>query len=115
MSETVTHIGKLQKIEFPGVTDPEAVAKLILQLKGLTDKFRPEYFNGYCEWLLDDFHEEFIDVDGSWYMILENKELEGDIFQATKNEDGTVDFVVQYYNGGCCLSEALEEALKNLT
>lgn len=25
-----------------------------------------------------------------------------------KNEDGTYSFVVEFYNGGCCLAEALE-------
>ena len=35
------------------------------------------------------------------------------VFQATKNEDGSYDFVVKYYNGGCGFSEAIEYALEN--
>jgi hypothetical protein len=31
----------------------------------------------------------------------------------SRNLDGTIDFITQYYNGSCCLSEALEEVLKD--
>ena len=36
-----------------------------------------------------------------------------DIFKSTKNADGTINFHVKYYNGGCCFGEALEYALGN--
>jgi hypothetical protein len=37
-----------------------------------------------------------------------------DIFEASRNEDDTIDFTVKYYNGGCCFSEAIEIALEGL-
>ena len=37
-----------------------------------------------------------------------------DFFEGTLNEDGSIDFHVMYYNGGCCLDEALEEVYKSL-
>jgi hypothetical protein len=32
----------------------------------------------------------------------------------TKNEDGTISFIGQFYNGGTCLDEMLEEALDEM-
>lgn len=37
-----------------------------------------------------------------------------DIFNATQNLDGTIDFHVMYYNGGCSFNEAIEEAISNM-
>ncbi len=113
MSELKTHFGKLRKVDIAG--DLEKVAKCIIFSKGLTEELkRPEFIVSYREWLLENFHEHYIDIGDSWYKILEDTELsEGDnIFWSKENEDGTIDYVVQYYNGGCCLSEALEVALK---
>jgi hypothetical protein len=31
-----------------------------------------------------------------------------------KNEDGTITFVMQFYNGGTCLSECIEEELEKI-
>lgn len=48
--------------------------------------------------------------------MLEHREYEEDDYsiEATKNEDGTFDFIAQFYNGGTCLEECLEEALERL-
>jgi len=49
--------------------------------------------------------------DGNKYLIefIEHERLnEGDDFEKFQlNEDGTISFGVQFYNGGCCLEEAL--------
>lgn len=57
------------------------------------------------------------DVDTYLIEFIEHEELsEGDDFEKyQQNEDGTISFGVQFYNGGCCLSEALgdfEKAIK---
>lgn len=33
------------------------------------------------------------------------------VFEATKNDDGSYDFIVKYYDGGCGFNEAIEYAL----
>jgi hypothetical protein len=47
---------------------------------------------------------------------MEHKELDGedDINNLTENEDGTISFVTRFYNGGTCLTEMLEDGLKEL-
>ena len=59
------------------------------------------------------FHETHTLVDG---LVYERKgtvkpEYEDDISQATINLDGTIDYLLMYYNGGCCLDEALQSAI----
>ena len=47
-----------------------------------------------------------------WYLeYVEHREYGEDdsLVEFTKNEDGTIDFLVQFYNGGCCLQEVLED------
>lgn len=63
----------------------------------------------------DDTHEYCVtypyEKDGDKYLIefIEHEELdEGDHFEKfQQNEDGTISFGVQFYNGGCGLEEAL--------
>ena len=37
-----------------------------------------------------------------------------DIFEANLNKDGSISYIVSYYNGGCCFEEALETAIEKL-
>jgi len=48
------------------------------------------------------------------YEILEKERMdcEMDIYDSHINCDGTIDFHVMYYTGGCCLDEAIAEAIK---
>ena len=63
--------------------------------------------------LQEDFYDHYFVYDDKIYNI-QDKELDDDICEAHKNEDGTIDYAVQFYNGGTCLSEMLENALKKL-
>ena len=59
-----------------------------------------------------DHYYEAIEIDGMVYTV-EKKDIEPyeDIFRSTKNEDGSIDFEVKYYNGGCGFNEAIDTAL----
>lgn len=61
-----------------------------------------------------DHYLHAVEIDGMVYVV-KKKDIDpdGDILRSTKNEDGTIDFEVRYYNGGCSFNEAIEEALKN--
>ena len=85
--------------------------------------------NNILEYIKEHNIEEFFDIDkyhyiesiesgSEYYDILDGDILieyiehreygeDDDLIEFTKNEDGTIDFLVQFYNGGCCLSEAL--------
>ncbi len=47
------------------------------------------------------------------YHIIENKELDGeDICEGRLNQNGEIEFVLQFYNGGTCFGEMIEEAVE---
>ena len=57
-------------------------------------------------------NEKYI-IIGDMVWELENKELdEYDISFAEKNSDGSFSYFVSFYNGGCCLAEAVSEAME---
>lgn len=122
MSYTETHIGKV-KIHTPIFINGEK-ATLEQQCKYILESRLKEFpnisfnINAYDSWkeaLLDGpFYKQFAIYKNNVVEIIEDKEIQyDDIFYASKmqGEKNIYNFVVQYYNGGCCLSEAVEEAL----
>lgn len=66
------------------------------------------------EYFKDFYYEAAVLINGYVFEV-ESKSIEpyDDIFEAELNDDGSYNFEVKYYNGGCCFSEAIEEALDN--
>ena len=103
--------GKLRKVDTNNI---EAFAKeKLLELKGTEDL--PRYYKNYAEWLRDET-QDYIEKDGVLYEVIQKQgvDADDDIFEATQNPDGTIDFVVKYYNGGCGFYDAIGEALDSL-
>ncbi len=100
MSQTETHIGKF---------------KILAKGK-----------DNILEYIKEHNIDKFFDIDGryiesesEYYDVLDGYTLieyiehrkygeDDSLVEFAKNEDGTIDFLVQFYNGGCCLTEALE-------
>lgn len=113
MSYTETHIGKLRKVDLQGLTI-EQWAEVKCREIGITE------LSPYS----DDWKEQFLDTGKNYlkyffigdevYEMFDHTELEdgGDIDILTPNSDGTYSFVMQFYNGGTCLSEMIEDAIK---
>lgn len=73
----------------------------------------PNYYDCKTEYFNEEMTDQAIEVDGIVFTVDRSYyEDDSDIFESTKNEDGTIDFQVKYYNGGCGFGEALEDALK---
>ena len=71
------------------------------------------YYESKRECFNDKYANTAIEIDGTVYAVARNEYDDCDgIFESIKNKDGSIDFHVRYYNGGCGFSEALEEALK---
>lgn len=61
-----------------------------------------------------DHYETAVEIDGLIYTVeKEYIETYEDMFTSSKNENGTIDFEIKYYNGGCGFGEAIDEALGN--
>lgn len=102
MSETEHHIGKLKPT---GKRVNEYIGYLKI----------PSYYKSVDEYFRDEFESIACVIDGLVFEIeASNYEDPDDIFIASKNEDGSIDFQVKYHNGSCGFGEALGYAIKNI-
>jgi len=61
----------------------------------------------------DKFYDDFILYKDKVFKVEKRKDLESEaVFEISENADGSYSFLVQYYNGGCSFSEAIECCLK---
>ena len=73
------------------------------------------YYDDWIERLQDLNDNEFVVCSNCIYHVISDKEISGgDIFNAERNLDGTISYVLSYYNGGCGFEEAIETALERL-
>ena len=73
----------------------------------------PTYYDDERDYFNDEFCGVAVEIHNQVFSVKRNEYDDADdIFESSKNEDGTIDFQVKYYNGGCGFGEALEEALK---
>ena len=113
MSDYEQHIGRAIPVQSEINESLEDMAKSILKTKGITEL--PSYNNTYVECLADECYKEYAQVDGVLYK-LEEEEVDpyDDITYAKKNPDGSINYVLRYYNGGCGFDEVFEEAINSL-
>lgn len=115
MSQMETHIGKMIEVDMNGLSLKEW-CKNYCQQNGINE------IESYCETWIEQFNDEFSHENGyviandKVYQIIDDDEgnNEEDIFYVRQNPDGSINYVVQYYNGGCCFSEAIEYALDRM-
>lgn len=113
MSETVFYTGKLTRVKQSETNDPEEQAREVLESKGITE--RDSYNATWLNQLMDDHYGGYVLFDGCLYVVeRQKKSFDDAIFQAKKNEDGSISFTVKYYNGGCSFNEAIGYAMENL-
>ena len=114
MSETVHYTGKIQLVhKLPNETLEE-------QCKRILEEHNYFELNSYCdswiEMLCEELYERYVIAGGEVYKVVEKnyKDMDEDIFNAHENGDGTIDYEVMYYNGGCSFNEAIEYALEDM-
>lgn len=112
MSEVERHIGKLKKVDLNGKSIDEWYKSKCKELGILTIPFYETYKSTYCDKVYPLCP---VEVDGKLFEIMEDQEVENyvDISILDENPDGTFRYVMQFYNGGTCLTERLEDALKD--
>ena len=109
MSETVHYIGKLTLVPIEG--DIQNTAKIILRGEGRG----AEGYSDFLEALEDWSYKKYVIYNGNIYKAdMKESDPYSNMAIATKKEDGTIDFEVRYYNGGCSFSEAIEDALRKI-
>ena len=112
MSETEIVKGKLIPV------DQGKSESLIDVCKRICDKFgvTGETFDGYDydELMRDELYNKAVVINNIVYLIESKSFNYEDIFEAEKNDDGSINFLVKFYNGGCGLEEAIEEAVSRI-
>lgn len=114
MSEVETHVGKLIPISLDGLSIDEWVQKEL----GQTEK--PDYET----WLSHYDEEQYSNpkkyprrlfYDGvTLFEVVAKKLPFNDFVEANENPDGSIDFVISYYNGGASLDEVLAEVVEKV-
>lgn len=114
MSETVRYTGKIILIEKLNNETLEEQCERILKEHNFTEL--DEYYDSWEEMLYEELYDKYVVCSNKLYKIVERNymDTEYDIFTAYENKNGTIDYEVMYYNGGCSFSEAIEEALNNM-
>lgn len=114
MSQTEQHIGKLRRVDLKGKSVEEWCQEKLANDHGVYE------LASWCDNWIEQLNDFFYDRrDKTFYMassngvveIFEHNELdyEGDIYQFNEHKNGDVDFVLQFYNGGTCFAEIVEE------
>jgi len=121
MSEVVRYKGKIKKIDiaprkveaYLHTSLSDEGKKRYTELMNDTDVFDNNY--EFISWF-DELEDRFVIVKGFLYEIISKKNLSDDhnIFDAVENNDGTIDYHVMYYNGGCCFDEAIDWAIEDM-
>jgi len=118
MSYTEFHTGKLYpvKIEKNLEETCRAIAKRFdIELgEDWQEDFRDK-FNEY-EYKNKRTNEEYFIHGEKLYRVIDHEELDSEDYfmKLSRNENGSLSFIGQFYNGGTCFSEMLEEALDDL-
>ena len=112
MSCTETHFGKLKEVILDNQTRDEWCKEKCLA-EGVIEIL--SYCNDWAGTFANSFSTHFL-IKDKIYEIIEHEEIsedDGD-FKAWKNSDGTISFATQFYNGGTCLEEMLQDGLDDL-
>lgn len=108
MSRMVRKKGRLTPVVIP-----ESVDGLENELKYLiSEGFKFEFDSEDGEIDVDWFYSEEVmrTKDGKWFKI-ESEEIDDYYVDMKRNNDGTIDFLCSFYNGGTYLEEVLEEGM----
>jgi hypothetical protein len=120
MSDYEAHKGKLKPTE---LTKEDLVKEYLLSYSGtykwvLNDKKRVQDNKPLPNSTIDEYFyeiEDYAEINGKIYKIQDKIfDDSDDIFEMQENPDGTLEYMVKFYNGGCGFEEALKIASKKL-
>jgi hypothetical protein len=115
MSQTETHFGKLRKVEIENQTLEQWCE---IKCKEVGIEKIESYHDSWNEQMRDcrEYYNKYFFVDGEVWEAVEHIESEDgeNIDVMIPNTDGTITFVQQFYNGGTCLSECIEDGINRI-
>lgn len=108
MSRVVYYKGKLKKVDILGLEIEEYCKK------ELANKELPFLFENFKEYFLYEKNGKYAIINNELFKVERNEiAVDDSFFFMDKNDDGSYNFDVMYYNGGCSFEEALNEAYES--
>lgn len=120
MSEVELHQGTLIKVNRKGLSVEEWVRRWVVNyLMTNQDNYYSEHINDSDFNFLSAFYDlawntGYIVTDKEIYRVIDHLLNSDFICDIQENTDGTYTYITQFYNGGTCLTEVLENELKNI-
>lgn len=113
MSQQETIIGKLKLLEKVNGETLEDQCKRVYCEKYETRE--NPMWDSWQEDIVYETDDKLVICNGNIYEVIQRKDMDDmSIFEITKVDDGTYDFTLSYYNGGCGFSEAIERAFARM-
>jgi hypothetical protein len=110
MSEMETHKGKLVPLVCTGCTLEERAEDVC----GLLGFEKSEYHSTWVECLEEEGYKRVLILDDEHIYEIQDCEVDPYGFaNATRNNDGTIDYFISWYNGGASMDEVLKEAIED--
>lgn len=114
MSRTEHIKGKIKRLPLSEGETVETQAKdLLKKYYPKVELDDPESYE-YSHQLMDEGFNRFVITKNFIYEIIESVEMDddGDFIELGQNDDGTISFHTQFYNGGTYLGEVLADELE---
>ena len=117
MSDYERHKGTLVKVD-TDLTKGQFVSKLIedyeIKVPAYYDLTVEQDFQYFCSGTIADDYEYYFSDKGIYKIDNTECDSDDDIFEYSKNEKGEVEYQFQFYNGGTCLSEQVDELIEKI-
>jgi len=119
MSQTEFHTGKLYPVKLLDA-GLEATCRRIAERHDieLGEDWQEDFMDAFDEYSnkRNSQKEEYFIYGENLYRVIDHEESSDEEYfmKLNRNSDGSLSFIGQFYNGGTCFSEMLEEALDEL-
>lgn len=112
MSDYEKHKGVVKKLNMNRDEFEEYVKKYF---EGNNIEFESKYYHSYIEQSLDLYPMRFVQVNGDYYEIIDERLDENDIdYMHTKRiDDNTFEYETLYWNGCCSLHDNIIKGINN--
>jgi len=116
MSETVTFVWKIKKLQLEWTIEEKYKAVALLENDWVIPEHDHDSWQEYFyDTLMRDTDDKYIQHQEEIYQVISKNNIYWhDIFESNYNNDDTISFQVSYYNWWCSFSEALDCALSNI-
>lgn len=106
MSEMEHHIGKAIKLVMPQDKEEWAINTLVEEKME-----RDDYYDTAWEQIINESDKYVFVKEQLWF--LDDKEVEDDVCQGYIQEDGSIEYVANWYNGGAGFKEVIEAIIED--